>query len=109
MTFPLGEAVTQHKRTVGTRDADGNETWTDTDKRYANVAVYPRVSVELVQGQDTNIIGLTAVFMPPITVAATDEFTVRGDRWAVDGLPGQYVSPFSGRDLTQVHLTRVEG
>jgi hypothetical protein len=108
VTFPLGETVTHHKRTPGTRNADG-ETWVDADKRYSNVAVYPRVSVELVQGQDTNIIGLTAVFQPAIPVAATDEFTVRGERWAVDGLPGQYVSPFTGRELTQVHLTRVEG
>lgn len=109
MTGAHGESVVQHTRTRGTPDSLGNDTWTDTDTTRPNAVLYPRVSTELVQGQDTNIIGLTAVFIPAITVTATDEFTARGERWAIDGLPGQYVSPFSGHTVTQVFLTRVEG
>lgn len=109
MTAPFGETVIQHSRVKGDPDNLGNDTWTDTDTTRPGAVVYPRVSTELVQGQDTNIIGLTLVFVPAVTVAVTDEFTARGERWAVDGLPGQYQSSFTGHTVTQVHLTRVEG
>jgi len=109
VSVPFGESVVQHARTRGTPDSDGNDTWTDTNTTHPKAVLYPRVSTELVQGQDTNIIGLTAVFIPAITVTATDEFTARGERWAIDGLPGQYVSPFTAHTVTQVYLTRVEG
>ena len=109
MGFPFGETVVRHARTLGTPDAQGNDTWAETDTTVRGVAVYPRESVELVQGQDTNIIGLVLVFKPPITVAPTDQFTVRGARWDVDAMPGQYQSPLTGTDLTKVNLTRATG
>lgn len=109
MSIPFGETVVQHTRTRGTPNSLGNDTWTDVDTTRTKTVLYPRMATELVQGQDTNIIGLTAVFVPAITVTATDEFTARGERWVVDGLPGQYVSPFTAHTVTQVHLTRVEG
>lgn len=109
MSGPFGETVVQHTRTRGTPDSDGNDTWTDVNKTHPKAVLYPRVSSELVQGQDTNIIGLVAVFNPGITVAATDEFTARGERWKVDGEPGQYISPHTGRTLTKLNLTRVTG
>lgn len=109
MSFALGETVTLHRRTLGSPDSDGNDTYTDSDTTIRGVAVYPRESTELVQGGDLNIIGLVAVFKPAITLAATDELTVRGVRWAVDGDPGQYVSPLTGATLTKVNLTRVTG
>jgi hypothetical protein len=91
------------------RDSDGNQTWTETDKTYAGVAVYPRESVELIQGQDTNISGLVAVFKPAITVSPTDQITVRSERYEIDGEPGQFRSPFTGTTVTKLNLTRVEG
>lgn len=109
MGFPFGETVIRHARTLGTADAQGNDTWTDTDTTVKGVAVYPRESVELVQGQDTNIIGLVAVFKPAITVAPADQFTVRGERWDVDAMPGQYHSPLTATELTKVNLTRATG
>lgn len=104
-----GEVVVQHSRTVTGRDGDGNDVWSDADITHPKATLYPRVAVELVQGQDTNIIGLVAVFNPAITVTATDEFTARGERWKVDGYPGQYVSPHSGRAITKLNLTRITG
>jgi hypothetical protein len=109
MSGPFGETVIIHSRTLGTPDGDGNDTWVDSDSTVNGVTVYPRASVELVQGQDTNIIGLTAVFIPAVSVLATDELTVRGERWSVDGLPGQYASSLTGQTVTQVYLTKVTG
>lgn len=109
MAWVNGESVVQHTRTRGTPDSDGNDTWTEVDKPRAGTAVYPRESVELIQGQDTNIIGLVAVFKPAITVSPIDQFTVRGERYEIDGEPGQFVSPLTGTTLTKLNLTRVEG
>lgn len=110
MSGPFGETVVQHTRTLAEDpDSDGNDVWTDVNVTHEKVTLYPRESVELVQGQDTNIIGLVAVFIPAVTVAATDEFTARGSRWSVDAEPGQYASSLTGRTLTKVNLTRATG
>lgn len=109
MSFPFGEPVTQHSRGIVGQDVDGNDVYGDTDTPHEGVAVYPRESVELTAGQSTNIIGLVLVFKPAIAVAATDEFTVRGNRHVIDADPGQYASPLTGTNLTRVNLTRVEG
>lgn len=110
MSGPFGETVVIHSRVLGDEpDSEGNDTWTDSDTTHEGVTVYPRESVELVQGQDTTITGLTAVFIPAVTVLATDEVTVRGERWTVDGTPGQYGSSLTGHTVTQVYLTRVTG
>lgn len=108
MTFPFAEKVTQHSRVRGTPDSDNNETWTDVDIPRRG-ALYPTPVTELVQGQDLTVIRLTAAFKPGIPVLATDEFTARGKRWQVDGLPGQYDSPFTGNTVTSIHLVRAEG
>lgn len=109
MAWVNGESVVQHTRTRGAADSLGNDTWTEVDKTHAGTAVYPRESVELIQGQDTNIAGLVAVFKPAIVVLSTDQITVRGERYEVDGEPGQFVSPLTGTTLTKLNLTRVEG
>ena len=109
MSGPFGETVVQHSRTRGAPDSYGNDTWTDTDVTHNGVTLYPREAVELIQGQDTNIVGIVAVFVPAVTVLATDEFTARGERWAVDGDAGQYLSSLTGSSVRKLSLTRVEG
>ena len=109
MSGPFGETVVHHVRGVTGQDSDGNDVYGDTDTTLNHVTLYPRESLELVQGQDTNVIGLTAVFKPMVAIAAIDEFTARGDRWRVDGEPAQYHSSLTGTTLTKVNLTRVTG
>lgn len=110
MTGPFGERVIQHTRVKATQpDSLGNDVWTDTDVTWDHVTISPLTSTELVQGQDTNFIGLKLTFKPAITVLPTDEFTARGKRSTVDGMPGQYSSSLTGTTITEVHLTRVEG
>jgi hypothetical protein len=109
MSGPFGETVVQHARGVTGQDGDGNDVYGDTDTTHERVTLYPRESVEFVQGQDLNVIGLVAVFIPAVSVANTDEFTARGVRWAVDGEPAQYRSSLSGKTVTKVNLTRAAG
>lgn len=109
MSGPFGETVVVHRRTLGTPDSDGNDTWIDADTTYERVTLYPRESAEFVQGQDLNVIGLSAVFVPGILLDTTAEFTARGTRWRVDGEPAQYHSSLSGQSVTKVNLTRESG
>lgn len=109
MSSPFGEVVVIHARTKGTADADGNDTFTSSDTTVNFVTLYPRTSSEAVQGQDLNIIGLVAVFIPAVTVGPLDQITARGALWDVDGDPGQYHSPMTGREVTKVNLRRATG
>lgn len=110
MTFALGESVTHHVRGVTGQDADGNDIYGDTSSTdVAGVAIYPRDATELVQGEDQNIVGLVAVFIPPRAIAATDQVTARGHRWNVDAEVGQYHSPLTGTEVSKVNLSRVTG
>jgi hypothetical protein len=109
MSGPLGETVVLHSRGKTGEDADGNDVYGDTNTTINGVTLDPWPSVEFVQGQDLNVIGLRAVFIPGVELSATDEITARGARWAIDGEPAQYHSSLTGKTLTQVHLTRATG
>lgn len=109
MGFAKGETVTVHRRTMTGQNADGNDTFNEASTTYPGVAVYPRESTELVQGQTTNVIGLVAVFKPAIAVSPTDQVTARGKRYEIDADPGQFDSALTGTNLTQLNLRRVEG
>lgn len=109
MSGVFGETVIVHTRGVTGQDADGNDVYGDTDVTHPNVTVYPRESAELVQGQDTNIIGLVCVFKPAITVSTTDQVTARGNRYEIDGELGTYHSSLTGTSVTKINLTRATG
>lgn len=109
MSGLFGETVVLHARTAGTPDADGNDTWTTADTTVNNVTLYPTDSTELVQGQDLNVIRLTAVFIPAVTIAPTDTVTARGHVWEVDAATGDYHSPLTGHTITKAFLKRATG
>lgn len=110
MNFPFGETVTLRTRTVTGHDGDGNDVYGSTSSTVPNVPVWPRNSSELVQGQDTLIVGLWVLLPPGTDVSAVDVVTVYGKDYSVDGEPGLYRSPFTGTDAgVQVALTRVTG
>lgn len=109
MSGPFGETVVLHSRAVTGRDGDGNDIYTPTDTTIEGVTLYPRESVELVQGQNTNIVGLVAVFKSAVAIEATDKLTARGKVWDVDGMVGEYHSSLTGHEVTKVNLTRASG
>lgn len=78
-------------------------------REVARCIIVPRSSSEQDDRQVTVIVGVT-VFAPPGTdVQATDEITARGDRWRVDGEPGDYRSAGGRRRIVAINLRRVEG
>lgn len=110
-TFPFGRTVVLHSRTVTGQDADGNDVYGDTDTTLTNVPVWPRNSSELVQGQDTLIVGLSCIVPSSVDPTGVDAVTVDGKRYQIDGEPGDFTqSPLTGSALGwQLNLTRVEG
>lgn len=113
MSFPFGEALTLHGRMVVGQDGDGNDVYGDDPVPSEGWSVAPRNSSELIQGQDTVIVGVNAVRTGSVDVVAVDEVTIVTGSYAgeytVDGLPGFYVSALTGTTVTELHLTRVTG
>lgn len=115
MIHAFGESITLHSRHVTGQDQYGNDIYTSVDIPLTNVPIWPRNSSELVQGQDVSIVGLQA-FLPAGTSAWTiDSITIvsgayAGRDYEIDGEPGYYRSPFTGRDPgVLVNLTRITG
>jgi len=110
MTFAFGEAVTLHGRTVTGQDSDGNDVYSDAPTTLTGVPVWPRSSTELVQGQDTLIVGLSALLPAGTDVSSVDRVTVYGKDYDIDGEPGTFRSPFTNLDPgVLVNLTRATG
>ena len=88
----VGETVTVTRRTqnnVGDK-TDG------ASHAVTGCAIWPTVSTETVQGQDTVIWGLTVLMPPGTDVLSTDKVTVRGIDYLVNGEPALYQSPLTG-------------
>lgn len=109
MRYPFGDTVILHTGATTTDDR-GNEVFTWTDTTVTGCPVWPRNSSESVQAQDQRITGLWIMFPPEVPVTASDEVTVRGVRYQIDGEPGLYSNPFTGTVAGyQVALTVVTG
>lgn len=107
---PFGETVVLKTRSITGQDADGNDVYGTTTTTLEGVPVWPRNSSELVQGQDTLIVGLSALLPPGTNPAAIDAVTVYGQDYEIDGEPGRYRSPFTNTDPgVLVNLTRIAG
>jgi hypothetical protein len=117
MQFPNGEQITLHRPVKVGVDGYGKDQYDWTDYPIPGCAFWPAGSVELVQGRET-VTDSDTVAVPPesIPVAAgailpTDEITVRGTRYKVNGKPQDYgAHPFTGtRYPILVRLEEVTG
>lgn len=109
-TFPYGWTVIVHRVEVTGQNADGNDVTSTVDYNISGVAVWPRTSTEVVQGQDTTIIG-SSMLLPPeldFDIHATDRVSIFDKLYEIDGEPGRYLSPLTGFDAgTLINLKRV--
>lgn len=98
--FPNGETVIRRIWTPGEDDGYGSQgppTW--REEEWSGVAVAPAGSVErLANGSVTVSTALTIYDRSARTVAAQDEFIVRGRTYQVDAdASGPWIHPWSGR------------
>lgn len=96
MIFPFPETFTIHTRGVTGRDSDGNDVYGDTNTTTTG-AFAPEGSTELIQGEDVTLTHPTLYLSDGAPVPkATDEVTVRGTRYQIDGVPQVFHNPFTG-------------
>jgi hypothetical protein len=108
--YAAGETVTVLRRAAAGPDADGNDAWTTVEQEVPGCAVWPRGSSELVQGQDTVIVGLQVLLPAGTQVSATDRLRVRGAVYEVEGESGAWAAPWGGwPGGVEVALTRATG
>lgn len=109
--YPFGETVVLITRGAATgRDADGNDVHAPVETVLDFVPVWPRASSESVQGQDTTVIGITALVPADTDVSSIDALRVYGVTYEVDGEPGRYRSPLTGSNPgIELQLKRVTG
>lgn len=110
-----GESVTRVRSSPGGVDQFGDPIpGTTTQVDIPGCAVAPRLSAaeqELTNnGRAGVVIGLTLYTPADADVTFADHFIVRGEEFEVDGDPGLWVSPFTGKQAgKQIALRRVEG
>jgi hypothetical protein len=94
--FDAPESFVIHSSGVTGQDQDGNDVRGDTDTTTSG-AFAPEGSTELVQGEDVTLTHPTLYLTDGAPVpAATDQVTVRGERYDVDGEPQEFHNPFTG-------------
>jgi hypothetical protein len=108
--FPYGVTVTLVKRILSGQDASGNDTYTEKTLQVSNVVFVPGgASENLAFADQTNTI--EQFYLPWGTdVSAYDAIIFQGIEYEIQGVPSQWVSPFSGRPSPiRVTATKISG
>jgi hypothetical protein len=59
-------------------------------------AIAPRTSAERVDSRSPAVITGLTVYGPLVAIKATDRLVINGDTYEVEGVPGDWSSPFTG-------------
>jgi hypothetical protein len=105
--FPYGVTVTLVKRILSGQDANGNDTYTEKTLQVSNVVFVPGgASENLTFADQTNTI--EQFYLPWGTDVNTyDAIIFQGIEYEIQGVPSQWVSPFSGRP-SPIRVTAVK-
>jgi hypothetical protein len=95
MEFGHGVTVTL-RSTVTTDDGLGNTTETVTESSWGPCAVAPRYATESTDPRVPPVIVGKTVYGPTRAIDADDTLVIDGLEYQVDGLPGEWVNPFTG-------------
>lgn len=110
--FTHGETVTRHAYSPGEDDGYGQAAPSYTDEVWAGVGFAPGRSSEPLRNGSTRVETTATLYDPQgRPVSPLDEFTVRGERYVVDGdASGQWANPFTGWfPGSAISLRRVTG
>lgn len=95
-----GNATVEHVAATVSTDAYGDTTSTYADPVPVPGAVFaPRTSTERTDPRVPAVVTGGTLYVQGITVSPADHFTVNGQRYEVEGEPGHWVSPYTGRDF----------
>ena len=93
--FPHGVTVTV-RSVVTSTDSYGDSTTETVETSWGPCAVAPRYATESVDPRSAPVIVGKTVFGPAIDLDSDDQLIIDGLTYEVDGLPGEWVSPFTG-------------
>ena len=95
MDFPHGVMVTLRSSTT-TDDGLGNTTSTLVEAEWGPCAVAPRFANESTDPRVPPVIVGKTVYGPVVDIDSDDLLVINGETYQVDGLPGEWVNPFTG-------------
>lgn len=109
MLFPHGRVVTLIRG--GTVDQYGNPTEGTDRIDIPGCAVAPRTSTDTTdRGRSGVVVGLSVYLPAGADVQPGDGFEIDGVAWQIEGVPGEWTSPFTGWAAgIEVALSRGEG
>jgi hypothetical protein len=93
--FPFGQDVTLITRAKSGTDSLGNDLFTTTQTVIPGCPVWPSATTETLTGEDTVTSDLTALLPIGTVITARDAVIVNGLTYEVDGVPAQFISPFT--------------
>lgn len=106
MDFPNGVTITV-RSTVTTDDGLGNTTESVTNRLWGPCAVAPRYATESTDSRVPPVIVGKIVYGPAVSIDSDDTLVIGGVVYQVDGLPGEWVNPFTGWNAgIEVPVTR---
>jgi hypothetical protein len=111
VNLPFGETVTLVRRSITSRDADGNDQPGTAEVTITGVGWDPGTSTEIIQGRD-QVVQQARFFLPTGTVVDPLDGIRRasGQLYEVTGEPGDYSSPITGwTPGVTVNVKRVTG
>jgi len=96
-----------------TEDRYGNQAadWGTPDRlTITGCSLAPRLQAENLEGRQGVVIGWTLYAPPDADIQPTDRIEARGKTLEVDGEPGVWTSPYTGREAgIELSLKTVEG
>lgn len=108
--FPYSQTITLLRRVLNGQDEFGNDTYTDEPVQVSGCVVQPASSSEQTQWTEQVSTDIT-VFMPYGTVVSElDALVINGTQYEIEGIPQQWLSPFSGSTAPiQIRASLVTG
>ena len=95
MDFPHGVMVTLLSTTV-TDDGLGNTTEETVEESWGPCAVAPRYATESTDPRVPPVIVGKTIYGPARAIDSDDTLVIDGLAYQVDGLPGEWINPFTG-------------
>lgn len=108
--FPYGVTVTLVKRILAGQDENGNDVYTEKTLQVSNTVFVPAGASELLTFTDQT--STTEQFYVPwgTDVSTYDAIIFQGIEYEIQGVPSQWVSPFSGRPSPiRVNAVKISG
>ena len=108
--FPYGVMVTIKATNAAVDDLGDSDGAAPSSSLWGPCAIAPRTSAERVDSRSPAVITGLTVYGPRVTLKASDRLVINGDTYEIDGVPGDWSSPFTGwQPGIEVAVVRASG